>query len=80
MWVGVVSDTHNNIKNIEEIISLAEKKEDEWVLSPTKRHILENENVNRLQIEEKNENLSNKNKFDDDKYFHINFGVFLFGL
>ena len=39
------------------ILSLAEKKEDEWVLSPTKRHILENENVNRLQIEEDNENL-----------------------
>ena len=39
------------------ILSLAEKKEDEWVLSPVKRHILENENVNRLQIEEDNENL-----------------------
>jgi len=39
------------------IMSLAEKKEDEWVLSPTKRHILENENVNRLQIEENNKNL-----------------------
>ena len=39
------------------ILSLAEKKEDEWVLSPTKRHILENENVNRFQIEEDNENL-----------------------
>ena len=39
------------------ILSLAEKKEAEWVLSPTKRHILENENVNRLQIEEDNENL-----------------------
>ena len=39
------------------ILSLAEKKENEWVLSPTKRHILENENVNRLQIEEDNENL-----------------------
>jgi len=39
------------------ILSLAEKKEDEWVLSPTKRHILENENVNKLQIDEDNENL-----------------------
>tara|TARA_B100000029_G_scaffold489181_1_gene546651 strand:+ start:978 stop:1508 length:531 start_codon:yes stop_codon:yes gene_type:complete len=39
------------------ILSLAEKKDNEWVLSPTKRHILENENVDRLQIEEKNENL-----------------------
>ena len=39
------------------ILSLAEKKEGEWVLSPTKRHILENENINRLQIEEDNENL-----------------------
>ena len=42
------------------ILSLAEKKEDEWVLSPTKRHILENENVNRLQVEEDNENLQIK--------------------
>ena len=38
------------------ILSLAEKKENQWVLSPTKRHILENENVNRYQIEEDGEN------------------------
>ena len=34
------------------IPSLSEKKENQWVLSPTKRHILETENMNRFHIEE----------------------------
>tara|TARA_B100000029_G_scaffold516363_1_gene629111 strand:- start:224 stop:754 length:531 start_codon:yes stop_codon:yes gene_type:complete len=39
------------------IASLSEKKENEWVLFPTKRHILEIENMNRFYIEEKSEKL-----------------------
>ena len=36
------------------ITALSEKKENQWVLSPTKRHILETENMNKFQIKENN--------------------------
>ena len=39
------------------IPSLSEKKENQWVLSPTKRHILETENMNRFHIEENSSKL-----------------------
>lgn len=40
------------------LISLAEKKENQWVLSPIKRHILEIENMNKFQIEESDSKLN----------------------
>ena len=39
------------------IPSLSEKKENQWVLSTTKRHILETENMNRFHIEENSSKL-----------------------
>ena len=39
------------------IPSLSEKKENQWVLNPTKRQILEIENMNRFYIEEKGKKL-----------------------
>ena len=39
------------------IPSLSEKKENQWVLTPTKRHILETENMNRFHIEENSSKL-----------------------
>ena len=39
------------------LISLSEKKENQWVLSTTKRHILETENMNRFHIEENSSKL-----------------------
>ena len=40
------------------LISLSEKKENQWVLSPIKRHILEIENMNKFQIEESDSKLN----------------------
>jgi len=39
------------------IPALSEKKENQWVLNPTKRQILEIENMNKIHIEENNSKL-----------------------
>ena len=44
-----------NSKHI--IPALSEKKENQWVLNPTKRQILEIENMNKIHIEENNSKL-----------------------